>query len=180
MIHQLEQTTLSVLQGDITEQEVDAIVNAANSALSGGGGVDGAIHRAGGPTILAECRTHKGGCPTGQAVATTAGNLKAKQVIHTVGPVWRGGHSSEREDLANAYRNSLKLAAANGHRTIAFPSLSTGAYRFPIKTASKIAWTTIAEYCQAHPKAFDEVRLVTFSDKDRKVYSKALEDISDG
>jgi O-acetyl-ADP-ribose deacetylase len=178
MVHQLELTTLSVLQGDITQQEVDAIVNAANSALCGGGGVDGAIHRVGGATILAECRTHKGGCPTGQAVATTAGNLKAKQVIHAVGPVWRGGTGEEREELANAYRNSLKLAAANGHRTIAFPSLSTGAYRFPIKTASRIAWETILEYCRDHPKAFDEVRLVTFSDKDRKVYCKALEDMS--
>ena len=177
MQHQLGKTTLSVLQGDITQQDVDAIVNAANSALSGGGGVDGAIHRVGGPKILAECRTHKGGCATGQAVATTAGNLMAKQVIHAVGPVWRGGTAGEQEDLASAYENSLRLAAANGHRTIAFPSLSTGAYRFPIKTASRIAWETILEYCRDHPKAFDEVRLVTFSDKDRKVYCEALESL---
>lgn len=177
MEYQLGTTLLEVLKGDITQQEVDAIVNAANSALCGGGGVDGAIHRVGGPAILAECRTHKGGCPTGQAVATTAGNLKARQVIHAVGPVWRGGNSNEKEDLGNAYLNSLRLAAANGHRTVAFPSLSTGAYRFPIKTASRIAWGTILDYCKAHPKAFDEIRLVTFSDKDRKVYTEALKSL---
>lgn len=175
MKHQLQLTSLQVIQGDITEQIADAIVNAANSALSGGGGVDGAIHRVGGPAILAECRTHKGGCPTGQAIATTAGDLKAKQVIHAVGPVWRGGTRTEREDLASAYENSLRLAAANGHRVIAFPSLSTGAYRFPIKTASRIAWETILDYCREHPKAFDEIRLVTFSDKDRRAYTEALE-----
>lgn len=170
-------TVLEVLQGDITQLEVDAIVNAANSALCGGGGVDGAIHRAGGPSIMAECRTVKGGCPTGQAVATTAGDLKARQVIHAVGPVWRGGSQGEEDDLANAYRNSLDLARSNGHQTVAFPSLSTGAYRFPIKRASKIAWSTILEFCRAHPQAFDAVFLVTFSERDRQAYSEALTSI---
>jgi len=170
-------TTVELVQGDITDQEVDALVNAANSSLSGGGGVDGAIHRAGGPKIMEECRKIKGGCPTGEAVATTAGNLKAKQVIHTVGPVWQGGEKQEPELLANAYRNSLALAAEQGHRTICFPSLSTGAYRFPLKSAAKIAWSTIADYCEEHPKAFELIRLVAFSDKDYAAYKKELESL---
>lgn len=145
------------------------------SALAGGGGVDGAIHRAGGPEIMAECRAIKGGCPTGKAVATTAGMLTAKKVIHTVGPVWDGGNFREEELLACAYQNSLKVAADIGLRSLAFPSISTGAYRFPLEKAAAIAWGTIVAYCQEHPCAFDLIRLVTFSEKDKKAYSKALE-----
>ncbi len=178
MRHELEQTTLEVVQGDITRQQVDGIVNAANAALSGGGGVDGAIHKAGGPAIKAECRTIKGGCPTGKAVATTAGALPAKRVIHTVGPVWRGGESKEEDLLASAYESSLEVAAENGLRSIAFPSISTGAYRFPLNKAATIAWTTILDYCRVHPKAFDLIRIVTFSEKDERAYAKALESLS--
>ena len=175
MKHQFESgTTIEILQGDITLQKVDAIVNAANSALCGGGGVDGAIHKVGGPEILKACRELKSGCPTGRAVATVAGNLDAKQVVHAVGPVWYGGHKDEVELLASAYRTSLELAAENGHRSLAFPSLSTGAYRFPIKTASRTAWRTILAYIHQHPKTFDEVRMVTFSNKDFVAYCKAL------
>ena len=133
MRHNLRQTTLEVVRGDITRQQVDGIVNAANSALSGGGGVDGAIHKAGGPAIMTECRQIKGGCPTGKAVATTAGTLPAKQVIHTVGPIWNGGSSREEELLASAYRSSLEVAAENGLRSLAFPSISTGAGATPFR-----------------------------------------------
>lgn len=132
---------LTLLQGDITKLEVDAIVNAANSSLLGGGGVDGAIHRAGGPKILEECmqiRNKQGGCPTGEAVITGAGNLKAKYVIHTVGPVWQGGGKQEDQLLAKAYANSLKIAIEKSLQTIAFPAISTGVYRFPKKEPLKL------------------------------------------
>src|SRR5688572_33477796 len=128
-----------LVQGDITKQKVDAIVNAANSSLLGGGGVDGAIHRAGGPAILEDCRkiiAKQGGCKTGEAVITTAGNLPAKFVIHTVGPVWNNGNNGEREKLGNCYRNSLALAKEHSCQTIAFPNISTGVYRFPKKEAA--------------------------------------------
>src|SRR5690349_17303941 len=128
------QNKIEALKGDITNVQVDAIVNAANTSLLGGGGVDGAIHRAGGKAILEECmqiRARQGGCPTGEAVITTAGNLPAKYVIHTVGPVWQGGKANEEELLANAYRNSMKIAWANACRTVAFPNISTGVYHFP-------------------------------------------------
>jgi O-acetyl-ADP-ribose deacetylase (regulator of RNase III) len=135
---------ISLVQGDITTFAAHAIVNAANSSLLGGGGVDGAIHRAGGPEILDECR-RLGGCETGEAKATTAGRLPARYVIHTVGPVWRGGHNDEDELLASCHRNSLELAVSLGCATVAFPAISTGAYGFPVDRAARIAITTAAE-----------------------------------
>ena len=170
-------TRLSLVQGDITRQRVDAIVNAANSSLLGGGGVDGAIHRAGGSKILEECReirAERGGCPTGQAVATTAGLLPAKRVVHTVGPVWNGGGRGEVGLLRSAYRTSLSVAETEGAKTVAFPSISTGAYRFPIERAATIALETIAEYCRRSPDAFEEVRMVLFSVQDFQVYADIL------
>jgi O-acetyl-ADP-ribose deacetylase (regulator of RNase III) len=166
---------LSLVVGDITHQDVDAIVNAANTHLAGGGGVDGAIHRAGGPAIMAECnriRAENGGCPTGSAVATTAGKLAAKKVLHTVGPYWNGGSRGEAELLAGAYRSSLELAASLGLRTIAFPSISTGVYRYPIHEAAEIALRTIRMVLEANPDAFDEVRMVLFSRADLDVYER--------
>ena len=171
-------TQLRLVQGDITRQAVDVIVNAANSSLLGGGGVDGAIHRAGGPEILEECkriRAAQGKCPTGQAVITTAGRLPARRVIHTVGPVWRGGGKGEAELLRSAYATSLALAAREGLRTIAFPSISTGAYRFPIDRAATIALTTIAQHCRNLPDAHDEVRMVLFSADDLTVFHQAMD-----
>jgi len=168
-------TSLVLLQGDITQQDTDAIVNAANSTLLGGGGVDGAIHRAGGAEILEACKkivAEIGRCPTGKAVITTAGRLRAKHVIHTVGPVWSGGKSGEPELLASAYHSSLVLAAENGVKTIAFPSISTGAYRFPIEKAAAIALDTVVD-C-AKQLAFDEVRFVLFSADDLQTYVEAL------
>jgi len=170
-------TLLALVQGDITRQTVDAIVNAANSTLLGGGGVDGAIHRAGGPEILEECkriRATQGKCPTGQAVITTAGRLPARRVIHTVGPVWSGGGRGEAGLLRSAYKTSLALAATEGLRTVAFPSISTGAYRFPLDRAAAIALQAIAEHCRSVPEAHDEVRMVLFSAGDLAVYAEAL------
>ena len=172
----MAKTRLTLKVGDITREVVDAIVNAANSGLLGGGGVDGAIHRAGGPAILEECkqiRARQGGCPTGQAVATTAGRLKARCVIHTVGPIWRGGGESEEELLASCYRESLRLASKLGCRSIAFPSISTGAYGFPVERAARIAVATIAE--ETPTLELEEVRLVLFSESDRDVYSRAAD-----
>lgn len=181
---QIGDTTLRIVRGDITEQEVDAVVNAANSSLLGGGGVDGAIHRRGGPEILAECKQlragrFRNGLPTGEAVATTAGNLPAKRVIHTVGPVWSGGEEEEPELLANAYRNSLDVAQEEGLRTVAFPAISTGVYRFPVDKASTIAVRTVRDYVAEHPDAFDEIRFVVFSDDDRDVYERVLTEHGD-
>ncbi len=167
---------LQLVQGDITKQEVDAIANAANSSLLGGGGVDGAIHRAGGPAILEECkqiRARQGGCPTGDAVITTAGNLPARYVIHTVGPVWRGGNSDEPELLANCYRNSLELAVEHGIRTIAFPSISTGVYGYPVDQAARVAIKTVIEFLEQEPP-LDEVRLVLFDCVTYQAYETAL------
>jgi len=172
-------TTLRLVQGDITVQEVDAVVNAANSSLMGGGGVDGAIHRAGGPDILAECKqivARQGRLPTGEAVLTTAGRMPARHVVHTVGPVWHGGSRNEDALLANAYRNSLTLAAGSGCRTIAFPSISTGIYSFPIQRAARIALRTLAETIAAVD--VDEVRMVLFSPRDLEVYARALDDVA--
>jgi O-acetyl-ADP-ribose deacetylase (regulator of RNase III) len=166
-------TRLVLRQGDITQSEVDAIVNAANSRLAGGGGVDGAIHRAGGPEIMAQCR-RIGHCPTGEAVITTAGKLKAKRVIHTVGPIYRG-RAEDARLLASAYRSSLALAAQNGLRTVAFPSLSTGAYGYPLDQAARVALRAVKEGVEAHPEAFDEVRFVLFGDDAFKAYAAELD-----
>ncbi len=167
--------SLSLVLGDITRQHVDAIVNAANAGLVGGGGVDGAIHHAGGPAIMEECdriREEQGGCPTGHAVVTTAGKLSAKAVIHTVGPRWRGGRHGEERLLASAYRASLELAASRGYRTLAFPSISTGVYGYPIAKASEVALRTILETLEERPGDFDEVKMVVFSKSDLEVYEK--------
>jgi O-acetyl-ADP-ribose deacetylase len=170
-------TRLALLRGDITRQTTDAIVNAANSQLLGGGGVDGAIHRAGGPAILEECkriRARQGGCPTGEAVITTGGQLPAKFVIHAVGPVWSGGGRKEDELLASAYRASLRIAAEKRLRSIAFPSISTGAYRFPIERAAAVALGTVRDFLTRQSHTLDEVRVVLFSDADLGVYQNAL------
>ena len=171
--------TLELVQGDITVQKVDAIVNAANSGLRGGGGVDGAIHRAGGPAIMAECR-RIGGCPTGSAVITTGGNLPARHVIHAVGPVWRGGGSGEAALLAGAYRASLQVAVENACRTVAFPSISTGVYAYPIRDAARVALATVAQFLQDNPGKLDLVRLVLFSAADYAVYEEALDEEAPG
>lgn len=155
---------LDVVQGDITRLAVDAIVNAANSSLMGGGGVDGAIHRAGGPAILEECRAivaRQGGCRTGEAVITGAGNLPARYVIHTVGPVWRGGGSGEREALASCYRRSLELAVEHQCKTVAFPNISTGVYGFPKAEAARIAVATVAAFLKKAP-GIEKVMFVCF------------------
>ena len=165
--------TLELLQGDITAQEVDAIVNAANEGLRGGGGVDGAIHRAGGPEIMAECR-RIGRCPTGDAVITTGGKLPARHVIHTVGPIYRGGSSGEENLLAGAYRRSLEVAVENGLRSVAFPSISTGAYGYPIREASRVALRTVRDYLSECADALDLVRFVLFSGADYEVYAESL------
>ncbi len=168
----VESTRLTLVQGDITVQQVDAIVNAANAALRGGGGVDGAIHRAGGPDIMAECR-QIGGCPTGQAVRTTAGRLPADHVIHTVGPVWSGGDAGEPDLLASAYRRSLELAAAHGARTVAFPSISTGVYGYPKDMASETALDAVST--AVANLDIDEVRFVVFGDDDLATYRQAMQ-----
>jgi len=168
---------LELVQGDITQQRVQAIVNAANRWLRGGGGVDGAIHRAGGPRIMAECRSI-GGCPTGSAVITTGGDLPAAHVIHAVGPVYRGGASGEEELLASAYRSSLQVALDNGIRTVAFPSLSTGAYGYPIREAARVALRTVIDFIKANPQDLDLVRFVLFSRQDYEVYAQALEELT--
>ncbi len=173
---------ITLIQGDITRQETEAIVNAANSSLMGGGGVDGAIHRAGGPAILEECKkivARQGKCPTGEAVITPGGNLKAKYVIHTVGPIWKDGSRGEDDLLANAYRNSLQMAVQNGIQTIAFPSISTGAYRFPLERAARIALQTVQDFLQK-TKQLEKVRFVLFSQKDLEVYQKEYNQLADG
>ena len=163
---------LSVVLGDITEQRVDAIVNAANTSLLGGGGVDGAIHRAAGPELLKECRSLSG-CETGQAKLTKGYRLPAKYVIHTVGPIWRGGKAGEDELLKNCYRNSLSLAEEHHMRSIAFPSISTGAYGFPVRRAAHIATSTVRDYLDS-PTQIEEVIFVSFSKPDYDVYSALL------
>jgi O-acetyl-ADP-ribose deacetylase (regulator of RNase III) len=163
---------VQLLQGDITQQDTDAIVNAANSSLMGGGGVDGAIHRAGGPAILEECKqivTKIGRCETSEAVITSGGNLRAKYVIHTVGPVYRGGRKDEAALLENTYRNSLRLAADRHIGSISFPSISTGAFGYPIEEACEIALRTVFGFVKDQ-EALDEVRFVLFSDSDMEVY----------
>lgn len=171
--------TITLVRGDITQEQVDAIVNAANSSLLGGGGVDGAIHKNGGPAILEECKVvrselYPDGLPTGEAISTTAGLMPAKRVIHTVGPIWNGGDKNESSLLANAYRNSLMQARHENLRTIAFPSISTGVYGYPINEASKIALKTVGSYISTHKENFDEVRFVLFSDSDLEIYRTSV------
>lgn len=163
---------LQIIQGDITRQSVDAIVNAANCSLLGGGGVDGAIHRAAGPELLAECRTLNG-CKTGEAKITLGYKLPAKHVIHTPGPVWHGGSRGEAELLASCYRSCLTLASENGCATVDFPSISTGVYHFPLEKASKIAVSTILDYLKTHPE-IERVRMVCFDANTAKYYEAAL------
>lgn len=168
---------LEVQRGDITKMTVDAIVNAANSSLMGGGGVDGAIHRAGGPDILADCVkivAKQGGCKTGEAVITTGGRLPAKHVIHTVGPVWNGGNKGEREKLANCYKNSLKLAVANSCKTIAFPNISTGIYGFPKDEAAVIAVAAVREFLKTNA-SIDKVIFVCFDSENEELIKQELD-----
>lgn len=164
---------IEIIKGDITKQAVDAIVNAANCSLLGGGGVDGAIHRAAGPELLAECRTLNG-CKTGEAKITRGYKLPAKFVIHTPGPVWHGGNNNEAEKLRCCYRNSLVLASKNGCKTVDFPSISTGVYHFPLEKAAEIAIGAIAEYLFEHPE-IERVRMVCFDERTKEHYDKALE-----
>ena len=181
MTMKINQTTLALVRGDITRERVDAIANAANERLMGGGGVDGAIHRAGGPAIMAECsaiRAKQGGCPTGRAVITTGGNLPAKYVIHTVGPIWRGGIAGEPELLASCYRESLRLAVEHGIKTIAFPSISTGVYGYPIAQAAVIALNAVKQFLEEHDD-LDDVRFVLFDDVTYDAYKNALADMGE-
>ena len=174
-------TRLSLIQGDITKQATDAIVNAANSSLIGGGGVDGAIHRAGGPTILSECRqivSRIGRLDTGKAVITTGGDLKAKYVIHTVGPVWHGGNRGEPELLASAYRESLKLAAERKLKSISFPSISTGVYSYPVTKAAKVALETVIAFLRGGSTSLQEVFFVLYDSNTYQAYSARLTEIS--
>lgn len=166
---------LEILEGDITTLHVDAIVNAANSSLLGGGGVDGAIHRAAGPGLLAECRT-LGGCPTGEARITGGYNLPARWVIHTVGPVWRGGHHNEDELLARCYRNSLALAVSRGIKTIAFPAISTGAYGFPLERAARIAIQEVRRFLE-NDRVLEKVILVCYGRHAYETYGRVLREL---
>lgn len=175
---QMNTTIIEVVQGDITIQKVDAIVNAANTSLLGGGGVDGAIHRAGGKTILEACvkiRDRQGGCKVGEAVITTGGNLPAKYVIHTVGPVWNSGNAEETLLLSNAYRNSLQLAIENGIKTIAFPNISTGIYGFPKEAAADIAVSTVRAFTRAHA-GLEKVIFVCFDAENYRIYKRLLDE----
>jgi O-acetyl-ADP-ribose deacetylase (regulator of RNase III) len=172
----INKSILELGEGDITHQETDAIVNAANTSLLGGGGVDGAIHRAGGPKILEECRK-LGGCPTGEARITTGGLLKARYVIHTVGPIYSDGKHREHELLANAYRNSLEIASCHKLKSLAFPSISTGAYGYPVDAAAEIALKTVIEYLKTHDN-IDLVRFVLFGTKAYQAYERTLRELT--
>lgn len=169
---------LSVIQGDITKQAADAIVNAANCTLLGGGGVDGAIHRAAGPELLAECRTLHG-CETGKAKITKGYRLPARFVIHTPGPVWHGGKSGEEALLRSCYRSCLELAAENGCKSVDFPSISTGVYHFPLEKASRIAVETILDGLKTWPQ-LERVRMVCFDERTKAYYDRALAELGDG
>ena len=168
---------IEAILGDITRQKVDAIVNAANTSLLGGGGVDGAIHRAAGPELLEECRTLHG-CRTGEAKITKGYRLPAKYVIHTPGPVWHGGTSGEPEKLASCYRSCLRLASENGCRTVDFPSISTGVYHFPLDRAAAIAVAEIAAYLKEHPE-LERVRMVCFDERTKGFYDAAIAALED-
>ena len=177
----INRAKLSIIQGDITRQTTDAIVNAANSGLMGGGGVDGAIHHAGGPAILEECKqvvARQGRLPTGKAVMTTGGNLKARYVIHTVGPVWGGGGKDEAARLANAYRESLKLAAAGKLASISFPSISTGVYGYPVDKAARVALEAIVSFLRESVTTVKEVVMVLFDSRTFTAYAEALQEIA--
>lgn len=174
--YRVGKATVVLLQGDITELDTDAIVNAANSTLMGGGGVDGAIHRRGGPRILDECKRIRAtewpqGLPTGKAIITSGGNLRASYVIHMVGPVWRGGSNDEPGQLAEAYTNSLFLALAKGLKTLAFPSISTGAYGYPIESASRIALRTVKEFL-SRENMLEKIVFVLFTGHDLEIYKE--------
>jgi O-acetyl-ADP-ribose deacetylase (regulator of RNase III) len=174
----INKVKVSMIQGDITGQATDAIVNAANSSLMGGGGVDGAIHRAGGPAILEECRkivARQGRLATGKAVITTGGNLKARHVIHTVGPIWHGGSRNEAELLRSAYHECLKLAAENKLASISFPSISTGAYGYPVDEAAKIAVSTVVSFLKQQATSLKEVVFVLFDSRTYGSYRTALQ-----
>lgn len=175
----VNKTKIVLIQGDITQQATGAIVNAANSGLMGGGGVDGAIHRAGGPAILEECRRIRdkiGRLPAGKAVITTGGRLKAKYVIHTVGPVWHGGSSAESELLASAYRESLKLATDKGLKSISFPAISTGAYGYPLEPAARIALETAIDFAR-EDSSLKEIAFVLFDSYSYQVYADTLREL---
>jgi len=176
----VNQARLSIIQGDITKQATDAIVNAANSGLMGGGGVDGAIHRAGGPAIGEECKqivARQGRLPTGKAVITTGGNLAARYVIHTVGPVWQGGKKGEATLLASAYGESLRLAAAHKLTSVSFPSISTGAYGYPLAEAARVALKAVVSFLKEQATSIKEVVFVLFDSRTYEAYSSALEEV---
>jgi O-acetyl-ADP-ribose deacetylase (regulator of RNase III) len=172
----VHQSTLEIVQGDITQQDTEAIGNAANSSLAGGGGVDGAIHRAGGPTLMSELRGKYKGCPTGSAVITGGGNLKAKYVIHAVGPRYSGS-PKDPELLSSAYHKSLALCTQNKISSIAFPSISTGIYGYPVEEASRIALKTVMDYLKDHPEV-KLVRFVLFDSKTFNVYKESLKEMA--
>ncbi len=177
MQKQLEQTTIELIQGDITKAEVDAVVNAANEKLIGGGGVDGAIRRAGGDAVTKACdviRAQQGGCPTGKAVITTGGNLPAQYIIHTVGPVWHGGNSGEAALLSSCYKESLQLAVENDVKSIAFPSISTGVYGYPTEKAAAEALQTIRNLAESGVTVPTNIQFVLFDDATYSCYADAL------
>lgn len=178
----INRVRLSIVKGDITQQETEAVVNAANPSLMGGGGVDGAIHRAGGPIILEECKqivAQKGSLPVGEAVITTGGKLKAKYVIHTVGPVWYGGYRNESQLLYSAYHKSIKIASTSNLKSISFPSISTGAYGYPVDKAADVALEAIIEFLRNGPGSVEEVVFILFDDITFAVYKSALSKVID-